>query len=205
MANIGIENFSDLGRLVYEDIRFVASGTSNRNVYCDMDGVLVNFMSGIRSLYPQLTTDEEIDQFLKRPQAWKEISDQHPDLFAKLPVLADAPQLISTLRQLDKTGKINLFFLTALPPNLLHTRAVTDKKEWIRRHFNFSTKRVIVVRRKDKASFPTIDKMDGRLRSILIDDFGKNVGEWNHAGGIGIRHTSAPRSIQQLKKALQVS
>ena len=35
--------------------------------------------------------------------------------------------------------------------------------------------------------------------SILIDDRADNIQRWNEAGGIGILHTSAADSIQQLK------
>ena len=35
---------------------------------------------------------------------------------------------------------------------------------------------------------------------ILIDDKKSNIDEWRAAGGIGILHTSAADTIQQLKK-----
>jgi hypothetical protein len=36
--------------------------------------------------------------------------------------------------------------------------------------------------------------------SILIDDRADNIQRWKDAGGIGIHHTSASDTIQQLKK-----
>lgn len=205
VASMSTENFSQLGQWLFEDIRFVANKGAGRNVYCDMDGVLANFLLGIRTYYPDLKTEKEVNEFLNRPNAWNMVAKDHPNIFADLPMLPDAQQLISTLKQLDKTGKINLFFLTALPPNLLHTRAVKDKKEWIRSHFNLSPKRVIVTRRKDKAKFAMIDKMEGRPASILIDDFKKNIDEWHQASGVGVRHVSANRTISQLKDFLRVT
>ena len=35
---------------------------------------------------------------------------------------------------------------------------------------------------------------------ILIDDRESNIDQWRAAGGIGILHTSASNTIQQLKK-----
>ena len=37
-------------------------------------------------------------------------------------------------------------------------------------------------------------------QSILIDDRKDNIDRWKEAGGIGIYHTSAADTIQQLKK-----
>jgi len=36
--------------------------------------------------------------------------------------------------------------------------------------------------------------------SILIDDRADNINQWEAAGGIGILHTSASNTIEQLKK-----
>lgn len=197
--------FASFGELL-EDITFVASSpdTSIRNVYCDMDGVLANFVSGFRQLYPELTSAEDVDMFLRRPQAWRDVMREHPDLFAKLPMMKDATQLMSMLQRLARQKRINLFILTALPNEMLQSRANLDKRNWAYEHFRISPKRVLICRRSDKAKYAMIDKMEGRPASILIDDFGKNIREWQQKGtGIGILHKSAARSLTALATALQ--
>jgi hypothetical protein len=39
-----------------------------------------------------------------------------------------------------------------------------------------------------------------RRPAILIDDFKNNINEFKAAGGIGIHHTSASKTISELKR-----
>ena len=39
-----------------------------------------------------------------------------------------------------------------------------------------------------------------REPAVLIDDYPKNIREWQRKGGIGILHTSASSTISQLRK-----
>ena len=39
-----------------------------------------------------------------------------------------------------------------------------------------------------------------RQPAIIIDDFPKNVDQFKAAGGIGIHHTSASKTISELKR-----
>ena len=36
--------------------------------------------------------------------------------------------------------------------------------------------------------------------NVLIDDYIKNIQEWESAGGIGIRHTNVSKTLAELKK-----
>ena len=36
--------------------------------------------------------------------------------------------------------------------------------------------------------------------NILVDDYKKNIDEWESAGGVGIHHTSVSRTISELKE-----
>ena len=47
---------------------------------------------------------------------------------------------------------------------------------------------------------PENKKNYANANSILIDDMQKNIDQWRAAGGIGILHTSAASTIEQLKK-----
>ena len=41
--------------------------------------------------------------------------------------------------------------------------------------------------------------MDGDKPCVLIDDYIKNIKEWEAKGGIGVHHTNVNKSINQLK------
>jgi hypothetical protein len=53
-----------------------------------------------------------------------------------------------------------------------------------------------ILVRRDKQKFAKI----GGVPNILIDDWSKNIKEWEAAGGIAIKHKSAAETIAALKK-----
>jgi len=55
---------------------------------------------------------------------------------------------------------------------------------------------VHLVMRADKQKYATT----GGKPNILIDDYIKNIKEWENAGGIGIHHLSPTQTIAQLKR-----
>ena len=56
--------------------------------------------------------------------------------------------------------------------------------------------RINLVKRQDKKKYAVIDG----VQNVLIDDYLKNIKEWESAGGIGIHHINAQTSINSLKK-----
>jgi hypothetical protein len=53
-----------------------------------------------------------------------------------------------------------------------------------------------LVLRAQKASFA---QTDGKP-NVLIDDYIKNIQEWENKGGIGIHHTAVPKTLNELKR-----
>jgi hypothetical protein len=53
-----------------------------------------------------------------------------------------------------------------------------------------------LVLRAQKASFA---QTDGKP-NVLIDDYIKNIKEWENKGGIGIHHTAVPKTLNELKR-----
>ena len=77
-------------------------------------------------------------------------------------------------------------------------RAPEDKIRWMKKNFRLPRSRMRVVKRADKKQFAK----DGRDKrpNVLIDDHEGNIREWEAAGGIGILHTDASSTINDLKK-----
>ena len=67
-----------------------------------------------------------------------------------------------------------------------------EKKAWVKKHLKPSPSKVNIVQRKDKKTFAAPNH-------ILIDDHIKNIRDFESAGGVGIVHTSAIKTIKQLK------
>ena len=86
----------------------------------------------------------------------------------------------------------NVTVLSAAPAYDLSRYPKKGKNIWIDNHLGVNVNRVI-TRRSKKIKYC-------KRGDILIDDYANTVHEWTAAGGIGILHTSASETIQQLKR-----
>ncbi len=127
---------------------------NKKRIYFDMDGVLVDFESGLA----------KVDEATK--EQYKGKLDEIPGLFALMDPIAGAAEVVRLLAR-----NYDLFILTTSPWN--NPTAASDKIEWVKKHLDdIFHKRVIITHRKDL--------LEG---DYLIDDRGKNgasefKGEW---------------------------
>ena len=151
-------------------------------IFCDMDGVLVDFIGGItRHLGKKTVEQGDIDKVLLSgvgtSKGW----------WAALDPLSDAKTLWKYISQYD------IQILSACPSVCSDDRAViAGKKAWVKKHLKPSPSKVNIVQRKDKKTFAAPNH-------ILIDDHIKNIRDFESGGGVGIHHTSAIKTIKQLK------
>ena len=151
-------------------------------IYCDMDGVVADFAAFTTKLLGTKFRD-------------KNYPDLPADLFAQLPKMPDADMLWGYIKQFQP------FMLTAIPREsrgAISKRAGKDKTRWMMKNFKLPASKMRIVLRQNKKNFA----MDGRDKrpNILIDDHAGNIREWESAGGIGIVHTDAASTINDLKK-----
>ena len=131
---------------------------SKKRIYFDMDGVLVDFQSGI----------DKLDEATK--EQYKGKLDEIPGIFSLMEPTAGAAEVVRLLAR-----SYDVFILTTSPWN--NPTAASDKVEWVKKYLDdVFHKRVIITHRKDL--------LDG---DYLIDDRGKNgasefKGEWLHFG-----------------------
>ena len=150
-------------------------------IYCDMDGVVADFHA---------FTGKHLGTKFK-DKYWPDLPK---DTFAKLPLMPDAKKLWNFI------GKYNPIMLTAVPRESrgdISKQAASDKTKWMKKYFNLKQSDMRAVSRQDKQQFAK-DGRDGRP-NVLIDDHLGNIKEFRSKGGIGIHHTSASDTINQLK------
>ena len=70
------------------------------------------------------------------------------------------------------------------------------KMKWLAKNTNFKRSRIHLVIRSQKQSYETTNGKP----NILIDDYIKNIKEWESKGGIGVHHTSVSKTINELKR-----
>ena len=156
-------------------------------IYCDMDGVLADLVGHIGKLYGKKLTNGTFDEFVnpKKP----EIDEKYPHLFAELPFMAGAKRLWQAITRHD------VRILSAYPSKW-QPNGKADKAEWIKKNLNPLPNKVHLVLRSEKKLYAKT----GGTANILIDDWGKNIAEWEAAGGIGIKHTSVATTLARLKE-----
>ena len=161
---------------------------SRGQIYCDMDGVLVDIIGGISKLYKLSGLSNRNFDSIVDPLKPK-IDKEHPHLFAELPWTAD--------------GKALWKYISKHNPNILSAHTSTwqpnskqDKIRWIEKNLNPKPTMNHIVIRRDKEKFAVTNGVP----NILIDDWKLNIAEWTKAGGIGILHKNTADTIATLKK-----
>jgi hypothetical protein len=168
-------------------------------IFCDMDGVLVDFDEG----YKQLTgvTTQHADSQGKN-EFWslfrdslknKDISER--SYWANLDWMSDGKQLWDYIKE------YNPYVLTAPSVNfdipfeerykIENNESMQGKTEWVQRLPNM--RKIYFRSAQRKADFAGPNK-------ILIDDRKDTIDSWNANGGIGILHTSTANTIKQLQE-----
>ena len=72
----------------------------------------------------------------------------------------------------------------------------TGKLKWLSKNTKIKRGKINLVMRSDKQKYATTNGKP----NVLIDDYIKNINEWEAKGGIGIHHTNVSKSIAELKR-----
>ena len=164
--------------------QFEAKG--NTKIYMDMDGVLCDFIRGVKETTGIEFTSPDLNKGEKGKI--KAQIEQQRDFWHNL--------------QWQPGGQQLFRYLKSSQPYILSAYAGWDKnckegkQSWIKRNLMIPKQRINLVKREDKQKYATTDG----VQNILIDDYLKNIKEWEKAGGIGIHHISVQTSINSLKK-----
>lgn len=164
----------------------VSLAVPTTTVYCDLDGVLADYVRAMES-----ATGIPFEKEQRRhPEEKRALRTS--EFWASIPMLPDAPVLLSWLQK----NHPNYQILSACPKDPGDfARAKSGKMAWIKKHLKIQNpNRVLFVQRSEKKDYA----VGGSGPCILIDDYPKNIAEWVSAGGIGIRHTSARDSVKKL-------
>ena len=70
------------------------------------------------------------------------------------------------------------------------------KMKWLSRNTNFKRSKIHLVLRAQKKEYATTDSKP----NVLIDDYMKNIKEWESSGGIGVHHTSVSKTLGELNR-----
>lgn len=157
---------------------------SDFEIYCDLDGVLVDFFGALKQLTGGKNWNESIRD-LGIDEVWRLINLSESKWWADLEWMKDGQKLWEFLS--DKNPTI----LTASSTSRTGDRAIKGKEIWCTKHLGASTKVIIADHGHDKKNW-------AGPKHILIDDLEENIRPWREAGGIGIQHQNAAQTISEL-------
>jgi hypothetical protein len=144
------------------------------SVYCDMDMVLCDFLKGAEKVIGMPFP------LANKQGRWEKITDTK-DFWANLDWMPGAKKIDAHILSAYSTKDPN---------------SQSGKMKWLSKNTNFKRGNIHLVLRAQKASFA---QTDGKP-NVLIDDYIKNIKEWENKGGIGIHHTAVPKTLNELKR-----
>ena len=153
------------------------------HIFCDMDGVLVNFLDHfIEYKGYDIRT-------IKKHESYKIISSLPIEWWETIPWMKDSKILWKYLSD----NFINLNILSS-PSSDKQQKSRKGKIKWLKKEGIFDQigeDNCIIAENKHHYI------VDGEI-SILIDDTPKKINSWIKAGGIGILHKTASETIESL-------
>lgn len=150
---------------------------SKYKIYCDMDGVLVDFDKG----YFKLTGQKLDGEHRSDDHFWDPINDAGYDFWINLEWSNDGKRLWKYIEKYSPD-------LLSAPSRQNDSRVA--KHDWVKKEL--PGVHLILRSAKHKKDF-------AGPNCILIDDRIDNIQGWRDAGGIGIHHVSTKHTIDQLK------
>lgn len=160
----------------------------SRIIYVDLDGVLVDFDNGFKSISGGIDKLKYIELHGKK-QFWELVNAHGEEWWANLAWMSDGTKLWSAIQH--KNVKV----LTSGAISSTGTFATNGKKLWVKKHLGPDVPVIVVDKSSSKQNY-------ARPGDILIDDLKSNIDQWNVKQGIGILHHNADESIEKLQEIM---
>ena len=162
-----------------------------KKIYLDMDGVLADFNRGMQELLGLEPFDQGSGWHPEKDDELWERVKKYGHFYDALELIPGSKEFFDAVygRFYDRCE-----ILTGIPkPRRGITSAGEDKIKWVRRLLSENVV-IHVVQREEKPGYCT-----GK-DCILIDDYQKNIKEWEKSGGTGILFTDAEDILGRLSE-----
>lgn len=159
-------------------------------VFVDLDGVLVDLKKGLGQIVgidlAEVVGDEFHNIFV---EFTKSLSyGETVEFWKNLPKTIDCDQIWKAVK----------FYKPLILTSISGVEAAAYGKQlWCWNNLGIESARVFCTKNSNEKQFYASKK------SILIDDFGKNIRQFEDAGGTVIHHTDTASTINQFKKFIQ--
>lgn len=160
------------------------------SIFCDLDQVLVNFLSGCKRLFGKEFNDPILGADYEK---WKVIA-RTPNFWKNLNWMPNAQLLWNQIKNLDT------YILSACPRYEDSPSCPLEKREWCVDQLKIPVDRIIITERCKKKLYAF--DFDKKLPNLLIDDHERTCAEWKELGGIVIHHQTVTETIKEFKNVL---
>ena len=150
-------------------------------IFSDMDGVLTDF-EGRFEKYSDGLPPREYEKKFGKDKFWELVDGEGVAFWVGMPWMSDGESYWNYIKDYDTE-------LLSSPSRSNTSRL--GKRLWVKNNMPGIKLTLAQAARKQNYAAPN---------HILIDDRPSNISQWISQGGIGILHTSATNTIQQLKK-----
>ena len=177
IAGVLLREYGKVNSMIYEnrlneDIR-------EYEIYCDMDGVLCDFDAQFDHYFGESVNEYIADKGLKSFE--NAINEAGEQFWITMPMLAGAKQL---WQRIGKQG------VTILSSPGEFVGAKEGKVKWIKQNLTPAPKKIIFKQTGQKHTHLQGKGKQEIEKSILIDDYGKNLKPWESIGATGIKHSA---------------
>lgn len=150
-----------------------------KNLYIDFDGVILDTLPPVYNLAKKLNLDvktqtKEVGMLFSKID-WEELIEESEDL----------NDSVNAIKKLADSGKFNISILT-------HVNSLKEAKAKIKFLDNITNDLTIIPVPKDISK----TKMTQTEGAILVDDFSKNLEEWESEGGIGVKFSKTKEETE---------
>ena len=151
------------------------------SIYCDMDMVLCDFMKSADNVVGGSFVQAD------KSDRWNKISNTK-NFWVNLEWMPGAKRLYQKIMRYDP------YILSAFSGR--DPTSKNGKLKWLAKNTDFKKRNILLVMRSQKQKYATTNGKP----NVLIDDYIKNIKEWESKGGIGLHHTSVGKSIGELNR-----
>jgi hypothetical protein len=169
-------------------------------VFCDLDGVLVDFNRGFKMIdaNKDKLSPKEYEEKYGIEKMWEMVDEAGDSYWANLKWMKDGRELWDYLSQFDP-------IILSSPSRSKHS--VHGKMKWINRNLGIGQEKPTKSSKKwDPESRIILSgykyKFAQGENDILIDDTEQKIKDWTEAGGTGILHNDATDTIRVMEEIL---
>ena len=177
-AGILLRDYGKLNSMIYESR--LTEDIKEYEIYCDMDGVLCDFDAQFDHYFGE-SVKEYIDN--KGIKSFENaVNEAGEEFWTTMPMLAGAKELW------QRIGKYGVTILSS-PGEF--KGAKEGKIKWIKENLRPAPKKVIFKQTGQKHTEIQGKGEEVIKKSVLIDDYGKNLKPWESIGATGIKHSAS--------------